>query len=80
MCAIQGALSRAIHNVDYQWFVALYAVSALLTWAFGWVGYCAAFAIAVLLRHRIRAFSQRNRSVLRLVEAWYFADDPGGAA
>ncbi len=92
MRAVQTALSAVVRSPDCQWFAALYAGSALLTCAFGWAGYCIALAIAVALRHRIRAFSQRKRAVLQRVEDWYLndnvcdpikpvdADDAGGRA
>lgn len=70
MRAVQNAIAA-----NWQWFTALYAVSLLLAWGFGWVGYCAALALAFALRHRIYAFSRRNCSVLHLIEAWYFNDD-----
>ena len=67
MRAVQTALAALVRRGDWQWMLALYVLSALLMWAFGWAGYCIALAIAIASRHRIRAFSQRNRAARRRV-------------
>ena len=54
--------------INWRLFLAVYAGSLLLAWAFGWVGFCAAFIIAVLLLRHVPAF------FLRWIEDWYFDD------
>lgn len=79
MRAVRRAFAAWVRGGDWRWMVPLAALSGLLTYLFGWMGYCAALGVAIVLRHRILALSQRNRGVLHSVEAWYYDDDAGDA-
>lgn len=65
MRAVWRALVAVCGGGGWKWMVALYALTALLMYGFGWAGYGVALTIAVLL--------QRD-TVLHLVETWYFDD------
>lgn len=61
------AVRKAI-AIDWRLFIAVYVGSLLLAWAFGWVGFCVAFTIAILLLRHVPEF------LLRWVDDWYFDD------
>ena len=67
---------RTVRNAvaaGWRLFMAIYLLTLLLEWAFGWAGL--GIALAFILGHHLRDFARPNWAILLRIENWHLSDD-----